>query len=191
MKIPVRHTSNSSKSFSKDVNRNNSFFPLDDNYSDDFDGSEKEKPDQVKSSSKTRSKSPTETSTTSTAKSDESFPTKTWQIIFHTSNIPTGSFNLPKRPSANALLKFSFISIDGKDETEPYVIRMKDFPQCFKSARQDSFRAKLRSIGQPKQIRLNLEVTGADSEDIKWHLDHVNSKEKHFFYLFLVYFRSK
>ena len=52
---------------------------------------------------------------------------------------------------------------------------MKDFPQCFKSARQDSFRAKLRSIGKPKQIRLNLEVTGIDNEDIKWHLDHVNS----------------
>jgi hypothetical protein len=55
---------------------------------------------------------------------------------------------------------------------------MKDFPQCFKSARQDSFRAKLRNIGKPKQIRLKLEITGHDTEEIKWHLDHVNTLQQ-------------
>ena len=55
---------------------------------------------------------------------------------------------------------------------------MEDFPQCFKSSRQDSFPAKLRNIGKPNQIRLKLEITGLDTEDIKWHLDHVNTFEK-------------
>jgi hypothetical protein len=63
---------------------------------------------------------------------------------------------------------------------------MKDFPQCFKSSRQDSFPAKLRNIGKPKQIRLKLEITGHDNEDIKWHLDHVNTFQTN---KFLFYFR--
>lgn len=60
---------------------------------------------------------------------------------------------------------------------------MKDFPQCFKSSRQDSFPAKLRNIGKPKQIRLKLKITGHDNEEIKWHLNHVKFS-KHFFLLF-------
>ena len=60
---------------------------------------------------------------------------------------------------------------------------MKDYPQFFKSGRQDSFRAKLKNIGQPKQIRLLLEVTGKTDEEIRWHLDHVitnfEKKETH------------
>ena len=73
----------------------------------------------------------------------------------------------------DAFLKLSYIAVNGKDETEQYEIEMKDFPQFFKSGRQDSFPAKLRNIGQPKQIRLLLEVTGKTNEEIKWHLDHV------------------
>ncbi|CAF4689781.1 unnamed protein product, partial [Rotaria sp. Silwood2] len=128
---------------------------------------------------KTPAKTPTETSSTSTMTSQEESATKTWQITFHTSNNPSGSFQLPKNPSINALLKFSFISVDGKDETEQYEIEMRDFPQYFKSDRQHSFRSKLRNIGKPKQIRLILELTGNDDDDddddddIKWQLDHV------------------
>jgi hypothetical protein len=63
---------------------------------------------------------------------------------------------------------------------------MKDFSQCFKSGRQDSFGAKLKNIGQPKQIRLKIEITGDDNEDIKWHLDHViifKTKSKNIFFV--------
>jgi PLAT/LH2 domain len=86
-----------------------------------------------------------------------------------------GSFNPPKKSSSTAVLKFSFLSNDGDDETEEYHIQMKDFPQGFKSSKQDSFRTELRDIGKPKQIRLIMEVNGQEkNEDIKWHLDHVN-----------------
>lgn len=72
-------------------------------------------------------------------------------------------------------MKFSFLSENGTQETEEYEIEMRDFPQCFKSGRQDSFRAKLRNIGKPQQIRLILEIQGDDDNehDIKWELDHV------------------
>ncbi|CAF5112487.1 unnamed protein product, partial [Rotaria sp. Silwood1] len=42
-------------------------------------------------------KSPTETSSTS----QEESSTKTWQIIFHTSNNSNSSFQLPKNSSVN------------------------------------------------------------------------------------------
>ena len=102
-----------------------------------------------------------------------------------------GSFSPPKKPSSTAVLKFSFISLDGDDETEEYLIQMKDFPQGFKSSRQDSFRTELRDIGKPKQIRLIMEVDGQENnEDVKWHLDHVNISQSSFLHHSLS-FRSK
>jgi hypothetical protein len=89
----------------------------------------------------------------------------------------------------NASLKFSFLSINGKDETEEHEIEINDFPQCFKSGRQDSFPAKFRNIGQPKQIRLKLDLKGQENEDIKWHLDHVIISKKILFHFF-VFFNS-
>lgn len=99
-----------------------------------------------------------------------------------------GSFNPPRKASSTAVLKFSFISADGEDETEEYLIQMKDSPQGFKSSQQGSFRVELRDIGKPKQIRLMMEVTGQEkNEEIKWHLDHVNTIFKSFSSIILVH----
>lgn len=168
--------------------RENSFviFRLDENYSDDFNESDKSKLDQTKS--------PTDASSTSTGRSEENSSKKTYQITFHTSNIPMGSFNPPKKPSSTAVLKFSFLAADDDDETEEYRIQMKEFPQYFKSSRQDSFRVELRNIGKPKQIRLIMEVNGQEkTEDIKWHLDHVSISRSILFHSISVFrsFRSK
>ncbi len=66
---------------------------------------------------------------------------------------------------------------------------MREFPQCFKSGRQDSFRAKLKNIGKPKQIRLILETTEDKNVDIKWHLDYVitEGKKNNSFLVFFLY----
>jgi hypothetical protein len=65
---------------------------------------------------------------------------------------------------------------------------MKDFSDCFKSGRQDSFRAILKNIGQPKQIRLKLDITGDDNEKIKWHLNHVIIQRKKSFFFINLFF---
>lgn len=132
-------------------------------------------------------RTPTENSSASTIKSQEKSTTKTWQITFHTANAPNSSFELPKSTSITARLKFSFLSADGKDETEVHEINMGDFSQCFKSGRQDSFRVKLRNIGTPQRIRLILEIARNDDdkdddEDIKWRLDHVIIKVINIYY---------
>ncbi|CAF0845811.1 unnamed protein product [Adineta steineri] len=162
IQIPVRHTPDS-----------------DENYSDDFDEPDKRHASKSnenniktqQSASKARStsiqrKSSVESNSTSSS-------TKPWQIIFHSSNIPTGSFQFPKNNSIDAFLKLSLISKDETDESEQYKINMRDFPQCFKSGRQDLFKIKLRDIGKPKQIRLKLEITDLINDDIKWHLDYI------------------
>lgn len=110
---------------------------------------------------------------------------KTWQIIFHTSNIPK---------EKNLLLKFSFLTNNEKNQTEFYEIYFKQFKKYFKTDKQYSFTVKLKDIGQPEQIRLKIQTTENDDDeeeedDIKWHLDHVDKiliKKKHLqiFYLY-------
>lgn len=112
-------------------------------------------------------------STSSNSDSDAESPTKTWQIIFHTSNIPMGSLQFPLNCEPEGKLKFSFVAKNPEIETEIYSIELHDFPQCFKSGRQDSFATKLKNIGLPKQIRLILDVQNEQKLDLKWHLDHV------------------
>ena len=98
---------------------------------------------------------------------------KTWQIIFHTSKIPT---------EENLVVKFSLLANNGKDQTEFYEINIKEFKKIFKSEKQFSFSVQLKNIGQPDQIRLKMQTTDDDQEeeDIKWHLDQVQreSREK-------------
>ncbi|CAF3632135.1 unnamed protein product [Rotaria sordida] len=184
VKIPVKHTPISNEDYAEDFDGSDDAGTSKNDYSSESN-EHKRKTGATATDNRSSAaaatvplKTPTETSSTSTVTSEESL-TKTWQIIFHTSNSPSGSFQLPKNTSINAFLKFSFISINGKDETEQYKIEMKDFPQYFKSGRQDSFRTKLRDIGKPKQIRLILEITGNDDDDddddddIKWQLDHI------------------
>ena len=96
-------------------------------------------------------------------------------MTFYTSNIPTASLRIPKAKASTASIKYSFVATNGSDETEQDEIKINDFPQCFQSDRQDSFAAKLRHIGQPKQIRVMLDIEGDLHEDIKWHLDRVRS----------------
>ncbi|CAF3685342.1 unnamed protein product [Rotaria sp. Silwood1] len=175
IKIPVRHISNTNDNYAED------FDESDDTETSKNDSSSESNEDKIKTGATTTDirptvaplKSPTETSSTSREESS----TKTWQIIFHTSNNSNSSFQLPKNSSVNVFLKFSYISDNGKDETEQYEIKMKDFPQYFKSGRQDSFRTKFRNIGKPKQIRLILELRGHDDDDddddIKWQLDYI------------------
>ena len=146
VKIPVRHD--------------------EEDYSEDFSGGE-EKKEKSSPDFSTRSSS---SSSSTTIKEEESFsPTKTWQIIFHTTNIPTGSLN----SSGEGSLRFSFLS---PEETESFPIDLTDFPQCFKSGRHDSFAAKLKNLGQPDHIRLILDVPSESPKEIKWHLDHVGRR---------------
>ncbi len=130
-----------------------------------------------------------ESNSTLTTESNGKSSKKTWQVTFHSSNIPTGSFQLPTKSSIDVFLKFAFISTNGNDETEQHKIDMREFPQCFKSGRQDSFRAKLKNIGKPKQIRLILETTEDKNVDIKWHLDYVitEGKKNNSFLVFFLY----
>lgn len=142
VKIPVRHDEG--------------------DYSEDFSGGE-EKKEKSSPAFSTRS-------STTTIKDEESFsPTKTWQIIFHTTNMPMGSLN----SSGEGYLRFSFLSAE---ETDSFPIDLTDFPQCFKSGRHDSFAAKLKNLGQPEHIRLMLDVPPESSKEIKWHLDHVGHR---------------
>ena len=94
---------------------------------------------------------------------------KTWQMIFHASKIPKGK---------DLLLKFSFISKNGRNQTETYEINMKKFNKHFKTDKQYVFSVKLKDIGQPEQIRLKMQTKDddedEDDDDIKWQLDHVN-----------------
>nr|WP_295672679.1 hypothetical protein [Sphingomonas sp.] len=122
-----------------------------------------------------REKSFEATSSISIATSAEVGQSKTWQMIFYTSNIPTASLRIPRAKASTASIKYSFVAMNGSDETEQDEIKMNDFPQCFQSDRQDSFAAKLRHIGQPKQIRVMLDVEGDLHDQIKWHLDRVCS----------------
>jgi hypothetical protein len=86
--------------------------------------------------------------------------------------------------SKNILLKFSFLSNDQKNETETHQIDMKQFIQNSKSAKQFSFSTKLKNIGKPEHIRLQIHITqdddDDDDEDIKWHLDYVDRLLKEF-----------
>ncbi len=108
-----------------------------------------------------RKKSSSKSSLTSDETPTEKIKKKTWQIIFHTSNIPTGK---------NIFIKFSFIANDEDDETETYEINMKRFNENSKGERQYSFPVQLEDIGKPEQIRLKMD---AEEKDIKWDLDHV------------------
>ena len=180
VQIPVRHSAESSKIYNFELKKQQNFvcqLTLDANYSDDFNESE-----QSNSKVRPRSKSPSETSSTSTEKS-----TKTWQILFHTSNIPTASLNLTKKSSKNAHLTFSFVGFDPQEQTEEHRIDLSENSQCFKSGKQDSFKDKFTDIGQPKQIKLKFEINQQDKQDVKWHLDHVNS----YFFRFLLFENSR
>jgi hypothetical protein len=98
---------------------------------------------------------------------------KTWQIIFHTSNIPIGK---------TFSVKFSFLANDEDDETETSEVNIKQFDQTSKSERQYSFFIKLKNIGKPEQIRFKMfskENDDDEEEDIKWYLDHVYTTFKH------------
>ncbi|CAF3277422.1 unnamed protein product [Rotaria socialis] len=176
--IPVRQVPNSNENYAED------FVGSDDTETSKHDNSSESNDNKLKIGrtvvdtrlTTVPLKTPTETSSISTTTSHDKSLTKTWQIIFHTANIPSSSFQLPQNSSIGATLKFSFISIGGEDETEQYEIEMKDFPQHFKSGQHDSFRTKLRNIGTPQKIRLILEITGNDdddNDDIKWQLDHI------------------
>ena len=174
---------------------------LDENYQDDFDGSDRRKPStrddystdtSVKRSNRDERKSvpkvtkrtssavvrKEKSSTTSDDTAREKLKKKTWQIIFHTSNIPN---------ARNLLLKFSFLANDEENQTEIYEINMNQLNKHIKADKQYSFPVQLKDIGQPEQIRLKLQRIkddhdddDDDDEDIQWHLDHVreNIKER-------------
>ncbi|UJR16504.1 hypothetical protein I4U23_003406 [Adineta vaga] len=156
VKIPVKHTSES------------------ENYSDDFDETGKVDTSKDGHSSNTNAnKARSASSQGRFSKETKSPSTKTWHVTFHSSNIPTGSFQLPKNSSTDAFLQLSLVSTDGKTETEQYEIDMRDYPKCFKSGREDTFQIQLRNIGKPKQVRLLLQIADVDTDEIKWHLDHI------------------
>ncbi|CAF0716915.1 unnamed protein product [Adineta steineri] len=195
--IPVRHTSISNE----------------DSYEDDFDGSENRKQlDKDDNSSDSTRKSlpndrkPSRTNIAtpkvpprvsrvaqkaSSERSDTSFDEtpkekstkKTWQIIFHPTNISKGNFQIGKNHSSKRfLLKFSFSN--KKNETESYEIDMKPFIENSKSARPYTLPVKLENIGKPKHIRLRMITTQTEDDDdddeeeeddIKWHLDHIEA----------------
>jgi len=91
---------------------------------------------------------------------------KTWQIIFHTSNI---------QKDRNILVKFSLIANnDDDDEKEIYQINIKQ------SSTDKKYSFTVKDIGKPEQIRLKIYTTDDDddNEDIKWYLDHVRNISK-------------
>ncbi len=92
-------------------------------------------------------------------------------MIFHATEISAAK---------DSLIKFSFISNNGKNQTEYDEINMKKFDKHSKTDKQYAFTVKLKDIGQPEQIRLKMQKKDddddddEDDEDIKWHLDYVN-----------------
>jgi len=87
---------------------------------------------------------------------------KTWQIIFHISNIPK---------EKNIVVKFSLIANDEDDETETYRINIKQ------STSDKRYSFTVKDIGKPERIRLKIYNTDDDDDDndndIKLYLDHV------------------
>ncbi len=121
-----------------------------------------------------RKESTRKSSLTSDGSPKEKTAKKTWQIIFHTSNIPIGK---------TFSVKFSFLANDQDDETETSEVNIKQFDQTSKSERQYSFFIKLKNIGKPEQIRFKMfnkeNDDDEEEEDIKWYLDHVYTTFKH------------
>lgn len=189
--IPVRSTSTTSEYRMSMI-----FFysnDLDENYQDDFDGSDRPKrsnrDDYSTDSSVKRSNRKSapqvakrvssavvrkeRSSTTSEDTARDKQKKKTWQMIFHTSNIPN---------ARNLLLKFSFLANDEENQTEISEINMNQLHKHIKAAKQYSFPVQLNDIGQPEQIRLKMQRIpdddDDDDEDIQWHLDHVRENLK-------------
>ncbi|CAF0986911.1 unnamed protein product [Adineta ricciae] len=160
VQIPVKHGANSEHQ-SDDADEMENVNESKDGHASDLSGQRKKDKD---SSSKAISSS-------GQTKTDKS--PKTWYITFHSSHVPTGSFQLPKNSLTDISLHISLLSTDGQSETDPYELDMREYPQCFKSGREDTFQIELRDIGKPKQIRLLLQTEDEEKDIIKWHLDHI------------------
>ena len=125
-----------------------------------------------------RRESSSKYSSTSTDTLKDDSEKKTWQIIFHPSNLSTGNVQIGKNHSLEKIfLQFSFLANDQDDQTEIHQINMTKFTEHFKSSKQYSFPVKFENIGQPEHIRLKIYMKDDDDDDddddIGWHLDHV------------------
>ncbi|CAF2961367.1 unnamed protein product [Rotaria sp. Silwood2] len=162
------------------------------NYSEDFDDSDRQK-------RSVRDGSSTDTSHRSShirerkSKSNDSTPKvhrrisasarkestkKTWQIIFYTSN--SSKENIRKQKNSlpqNSLLQFSFLTNNKENETEIHEINMKELTKKSESSRQYSVSTEFKNIGKPEQIRLKIHTTEDEDEDeyedYQWYLDYI------------------
>lgn len=159
---------------------------LDDNYADDFDGSDRQKnsfrdensSDEEKSAPPKRSSSAhrkqiqRKYSSESDDALEQKIGKKTWQIKFFLTNIPKGKY---------FSIKFSLISKNQNKQTEIYEITKKQFDQNSKEDKQYSFKINLKDIGKPEEIKLKIYTADDDDdendddedENIRWYLDHV------------------
>ncbi|CAF1063460.1 unnamed protein product [Adineta ricciae] len=189
--IPVRHASMSNDSYSQDFDRD------DQSKKDGYgtDSSVEAKKISKRSSKSTDStpkvapRAPRISKRPSSEKSGSTFDIspeensskKTWQIIFHPSNLPNGSFHLGSNGSSKKFfLKFSFILDNEDDETEMHELNMKPLIENSKSAKPYSMPVKLQNQGKPVQISLKMITTqdeddedDDEEQDIKWHLDYI------------------
>ena len=170
----------------------------DDNYSEDFDGSDRDKAPAktgyATDASSTRSIKVTPKRSTppvqapikpasrkSSARSSARSPVpkqvepskKTWQLIFYPSDLPRGNvqFDDTDRSSRETNAKINVSLVGNGQETETYAIDLQPLIEDPRSTERRSVSIKLKEIGHPDGITVKIDTDERDG--VKWHLDRV------------------